>query len=732
MAAAMTLGLKPGRFWRGARLHCINLLLTYEDGCVGACAYCGLSRVRSEGSNDGQDVRAARGSESGLQAEEGSRLKPVLQTAKPVLRTAVSVLQTVEPVLRTKGRTFIRVQWPTYPLREVLVRLPGCRDARRVCISMVTHRRALEDTIAIAEAIRRETAKEKQSGLRRARSSPEGPPHSKESGEQKQSGGGPPHSKESSIPISALVTPTLVDAGGLERLRAAGVDKIGIAIDAATPALFDRLRGASAGGSHRWETYWERFAEAVEVCGRGNVGAHFIAGLGETERDLAGAFQTVHDLGGLNQLFSFFPECGSPMADAAPPPMDSYRRIQLAAHLIDSEIASADDFAFDSETGRILSFGISEPQLERIVATGEPFTTRGCAGPDGRVACNRPFANSLPGPGLRNYPFAPDAEDLERIRLQLAGQWTQEEPRRRRSAPRRAMTFFAPSLKHFDTDEFTNSGRPVCVAASVTGKDCDLRCLHCDGCLLRNTYPAETPQALWDLAARLRDRGLRGLLLTGGCDADGIVPLAPFCPTLARLKSELGLRTTVHSKLINRPLAEALRESRADAVLLDVVGSLDMLQRIYRLTDKTLDDVRRGLDLLGEFDLPISPHVVLSNLVGGDGEGDRALALVEGRRLHSLVIVLLMALPGCEVGPTADWDLPGLRRLFEKARAMFPATPVMLGCARPMGPLQKQIDALAVEAGFDGIAFPSEGTVARARRLGREIRFSEFCCSLMI
>jgi biotin synthase len=711
MAAAMTLGLKPGRFWRNARLHCINLLLTYEDGCLGACAYCGLSRARKHDSDPGQDARPPRSSESSLQAEEGSRLKPVL---------------------RTKGRTFIRVQWPTYPLREILDRLPSCHHARRVCISMVTHRRALEDTIAIAEAIRRETAKEKQSGLRRAQSSRGGPPHCQESEQEKQSGVEPPHSKERWIPISALVTPTLVDAGGLERLRGAGVDKIGIAMDAATPRLFDQLRGASAGGPHRWETYWERFAEAVEIFGGGNVGSHFIVGLGETERDLAGAFQTVHDLGGLNQLFSFFPEPGSKMERVEPPPMDSYRRVQLAAHLIDSGIASASDFTFDSETGRILSFGIPEPELQRLIATGEPFMTRGCSGPDGRVACNRPFANSLPGPGLRNYPFPPDAEDLERIRLQLAGQWTEEKPRRRRSPHHRAMTFFAPSIKHFDTDEFKSSGQPVYVAASVTGKDCDLRCLHCDGGLLRNTYPAETPQALWDLTARLNERGLRGLLLTGGCDSDGIVPLAPFCPTLARLKSELGLRTTLHSKLINRPLAEALRESRADAVLLDVVGSLDMLQRIYRLTDKTLDDIRHGLDLLGEYDLPISPHVVLSNLAGADGEGYRALALVEGRRLHSLVIVLLMALPGCEVGPTTDWDLGELRRLFENARAMFPGTPLTLGCARPLGPLQKQVDALAVETGFDGIAFPSEGTVARARELGRDIRFSEFCCSLMI
>jgi len=700
-AAAMTLGLKPGRFWRNARLHCINLLLTYEDGCAGACAYCGLSRMRDGESNHGQDARATRGHRQEAYTTERSHRQEACATDGLECSLQAEKTNTLKRQLQTKCGTFIRVQWPTYPLHEILDRLPRCRDARRVCISMITHRCALEDLPAVVRAIRR----------------------------------------ESSIPISALITPTLVDAGGLERLRAAGVDKIGIAIDAATPQLFDRLRGASAGGPHRWETYWERFGEAAEAFGKGNVGSHFIVGLGETERDLVAAFQAVHDLGGVNHLFSFFPEPGSPMDDRMPPPMDTYRRVQLAAHLIDSGMVSAEEFAFDTNDGRIRSFGITDSQLDRIIAHGEGFRTRGCTGPDGQVACNRPFANSWPGPGLRNYPFAPEPEDIERIRLQLAGRWSEEQPRERRRRPdairkspvqRREIVFFAPSIKHYDTDEFTNSRQPIFVPVSVTGQECNLRCLHCGGCLLKGAYPAGTPEALWELAVRLKKRGLRGMLLTGGCDNDGIVPLAPFCPTIARLKSELGLQATVHSKLINRPLADALRQSHADAILLDVVGSLEMLQRVYRLADKTLDDIRRGLDLLEERNLPASPHVVLSNLAGAEGEGERALGLLEGRRLHSLVIVLLMPLPGCDVGPTVDWDLANLRRLFEKARAMFPATPLLLGCARPVGRLQKQIDALAVETGFDGIAYPSEGTAAQARQLGRSIRFSEFCCSLML
>ena len=45
--------------------------------------------------------------------------------------------------------------------------------------------------------------------------------------------------------------------------------------------------------------------------------------------------------------------------------------------------------------------------------------TSGCPGPDGAVACNRPYANSLPGPSIRNFPFPPNDDDLDRVRSEL-------------------------------------------------------------------------------------------------------------------------------------------------------------------------------------------------------------------------------------------------------------------------------------------------------------------------
>ncbi|MBI3053039.1 MAG: radical SAM protein, partial [Betaproteobacteria bacterium] len=47
-AAAITLGLVPGKMHRTACTHCLNLLVTYPEGCRANCAYCGLARHREE------------------------------------------------------------------------------------------------------------------------------------------------------------------------------------------------------------------------------------------------------------------------------------------------------------------------------------------------------------------------------------------------------------------------------------------------------------------------------------------------------------------------------------------------------------------------------------------------------------------------------------------------------------------------------------------------------------
>jgi biotin synthase len=329
----MTLGLKAGRFYRNARLHCLNLLLTYDDGCLGRCAYCGLSGARSTPEVD---------------------------------------------------KNFIRVDWPTHSMDEVVRRLqPAPNEIERVCISMVTRKRALDDVKTVARAIR----------------------------------------GASDLPISMLVAPTLIPQGddGKEyaAFKEAGAGRIGIAVDAATPELFEVCRGAGVGGPHRWDRYWRSVEAALEVFGEGMVGIHLIVGLSETEREMVETIQRARDLGARTHLFSFFPEKGSALAQGFQPPVDRYRRVQLARFLVDAGKTTARDMSFDA-SGRITGFGVDDAALDEAVASGLPFRTSGCPGTSGDIAaCNRPYANCLPGGEIRNFPFQPDEDDVALVREQL-------------------------------------------------------------------------------------------------------------------------------------------------------------------------------------------------------------------------------------------------------------------------------------------------------------------------
>lgn len=327
LASALTIGLKRGRFYRYARSHCLNLLLTYHEGCFANCAYCGLARERQG------------------QYEE---------------------------------KSFIRVDWPIYPLPEIIERTNLSPAIKRICVSMVTNHRAVKDIIEVSREIKRRT----------------------------------------SLPLSLLISPTIVGEADLVNFKLAGADRIGVAVDGATPEVFNRHRGAKVKGPHRWEKYWQIIREAQKIFGASQVGVHLIVGLGETEKQMLSLIQQIKDQGSQTHLFSFYPEEKSALSNHPPPKLEKYRRIQLGRFLIEENLARVDQFSFN-QNEEVAGFGIEREKLEEVISKGIAFMTSGCPGEEGGMVCNRPYANSSPGPQLRNYPFLPDEEDITQIKKDL-------------------------------------------------------------------------------------------------------------------------------------------------------------------------------------------------------------------------------------------------------------------------------------------------------------------------
>jgi biotin synthase-related radical SAM superfamily protein len=214
----------------------------------------------------------------------------------------------------------------------------------------------------------------------------------------------------SSIPVSVSCQP--LNTQNIERLKKAGVDRLGIALDAATEAIFVKVKGKDAGSSYTWQNQFTQLRDALAVLGRGNVSTHVIVGLGETEKEAAEVIQRCVDMGVLPGLFAFTPVRGTTLETQSPPEVESYRRLQLARYLIVKNIARFDDMRFES-AGKIVGYALPHESLEPIIQSGLPFQTSGC--PD----CNRPYYNEKPSGPIYNYPKKPNKEEIEKIKKQL-------------------------------------------------------------------------------------------------------------------------------------------------------------------------------------------------------------------------------------------------------------------------------------------------------------------------
>ena len=278
---------------------------------------------------------------------------------------------------RSRGRADMlsRVSWPDYPTEVVLDGIEkACKNTkiRRVCIQALNYPEVFSDVLALVKAI-----------LSRVQ-----------------------------VPVSISCQP--LNRGDLQKLANAGAERIGIPLDAATRQIFDEVKGRSVGGPYSWDRQFELLSEAIEFFGKGKVSTHLIAGLGETERELINIIQRCVDMGVLPALFAFTPIRGTALQDRRQPQTQSYRRIQIARHLVLHRLARYEDMLFDG-LGCLTDFGVPEQVLKEITQRGEPFLTSGC--PD----CNRPYYNEKPSGPIYNFPRKPMKSELLEIQDEVFG-----------------------------------------------------------------------------------------------------------------------------------------------------------------------------------------------------------------------------------------------------------------------------------------------------------------------
>jgi uncharacterized radical SAM superfamily protein len=234
---------------------------------------------------------------------------------------------------------------------------------------------------------------------------------------------------------------------------------------------------------------------------------------------------------------------------------------------------------------------------------------------------------------------------------------------------------------------------------------------------------------LFATAQRLQASGTEGILVSGGSNRTGGVPLLPHVNAMRRVRDELGMRVIVHSGVVSPRLAAGLVEAGVDGVMLDIIGADETIREVYHL-DLTADDFERSLALLAEHRLRIIPHIVLglhyARLVGEW----RALEMIRRYPVSTLILVVLTPLVGTPMAHLKPPPLEDVVEFFGTARHAMPDTKVNLGCGRPMGKMKQEMDRAAIDQGLNGIAYPADGAIEYARERGLEPELYEYCCSL--
>lgn len=294
------------------------------------------------------------------------------------------------------------------------------------------------------------------------------------------------------------------------------------------------------------------------------------------------------------------------------------------------------------------------------------------------------------------------------------------------------VTFFAPSLKRFETSEFSQGCDCAFVPVSITGSACQLLCDHCAADILQWMRPAKTPEELLAIAGELASRGARGLLVSGGSNANGEVPLLDFVNAMRQIRDRFGLRIIVHTGLTGKRLAGKLAAAGIENALIDIIGSEAAIRDICHLKHAMPADYERSLANLTEAGVPVSPHVVIGLEQGAIGGEFQALKMISRYPVASLVLVGLLPLPGTPMAAADPPSPEAMSEIFLASRELMPALPIMLGCERPTGEHKLQTDQLALKAGLNGIAYPAEGIISLARQMGLNPELSELCCAMSL
>jgi radical SAM protein (TIGR04043 family) len=181
------------------------------------------------------------------------------------------------------------------------------------------------------------------------------------------------------LPIQGQCEPP-DDFDWFRRMRDAGVDTLGMHLEAVEPAVRERIMPGKA--SVPVEYYYEAFGRAVSTFGRGQVSTYILAGLGDSADAILRCCERLIGMGVYPFVVPFVPISGTPLAEHPAPDAAFMRSLlrTLGGMLADANLLSADSKAGCGKCGACSSLSVYERREAGAGGSGDAVSSRksGC------------------------------------------------------------------------------------------------------------------------------------------------------------------------------------------------------------------------------------------------------------------------------------------------------------------------------------------------------------------
>jgi hypothetical protein len=254
---------------------------------------------------------------------------------------------------------------------------------------------------------------------------------------------------------------------------------------------------------------------------------------------------------------------------------------------------------------------------------------------------------------------------------------------------------------------------------SITGTFCELNCGHCSGRYLSEMKAGEDPKSLIGAMLKAKEGGAKRVLISGGFNKEGRLPIAGLMDALREGKRRTGLSIEVHSGVVTEQELDALADVGVEALLVDIIGDQETITDYLGGTWKVEDYQRVLKTAKGRIPI-VAPHILIG-VSDGQVKGEfHAIDMVAEGRVDCLAMLTLMDQYGT---PRLD----EVEKVMAYARQKVKAT-LNLGCMRERGKVRLALEKLAIDLGYDGIANPTNEAMEYARSKGVEPVLVEDCC----